>query len=744
MARVISGRYILQVGLLALAYLATGKLGLLLAIPPGYATAVWPPSGIALAALLLYGPHLWPGVLIGSFLVNIFTSLDASTAQALTRSLLLATSVGTGASLQALLGAWLIRRYVRVDDGLLTTRSVVAFLSLGGPLSCLVSPIWGVTSLWIAGLITPAQFAYNLATWWVGDAIGVLLFLPLVYVWIGQPAEVWRWRKYKLSLPLGICIVIVIGLFVFTSRLEQQRIAAEFEQRAQTLSDALDKKLANYVEVLYSLESWVHTEAHINRLSFKAFVRHSLARYAGIQAISWNPLVAADERAYFEAAMAAQGYRDFQIRERDAQARWVPAGAREQHIVVQYIEPYQSNSAAHGFDVYSDPVRRLALDRSRDAGVPVVTAGITLVQEAGEQNGLLVFLPVYRTRGDGGELEARRTLLRGFAVGAFRAGDLLTSAIENLSVRNMAVQLSDLSAASAKRHLAAASIDADGRAAMLPAFSAGDGLQWSKRYHFAGRTWEILVRPTPDYASASRSLSAWYVLAGGFTLTGLLGIFLLSLTGRNIVERIQVKALEKANHALSREILQRKQVERQLQEANEHLKQLATTDSLTKAWNRRRMQQFGRACDAEQRRYGDPYSVILIDVDHFKTVNDYYGHDVGDVVLCTLADILAAQLRETDRFARWGGEEFVILAKRTALEEAAELGERLCQAVREAAIETVGQITISVGVASSEGVNDYIDVISRADKAMYQAKSGGRDRVCVMRADIVPRRESTD
>lgn len=743
-ASVISGKYIQQVGLLALAYLVTGKLGLLLAIPPGYATAVWPASGIALAALLLYGCKIWPGVLLGSFLVNIFTSLDASTSESLIRSMVLASSVGTGAALQALLGAWLIRRYINVEDGLVTTRSVIAFLGLGGPVSCLVSPIWGVTTLWLAGLINPDQYPYSLATWWVGDAIGVLLFLPLVYVWLGHPVEAWRWRRYKLSLPLGTCILIVIGLFMFTSWLEQRRIEAEFEQRALIVSDSLDKQLANYIEVLHSLESLIQTRSHVDRFTFKTFVRRSLARNSGIQAVSWNPVIGAEDRARFEVMMQAQGYTGFYIRERDEQGKLTPAGAYAQHVVVQYIEPYETNRNAHGFDVYSDAVRRLTLDRASDAGVAMVTSRITLVQESGTQAGLLVFLPVFDSATNVDIDAPQRSQLMGFAVGVLRAGDMLTNALNGLNVKHINVQLSDLTAASDKRHLAAASLDGGGLAQTVSPFEANDALHWSKRYHFAGRNWEILVQPTSSYMTESRSWSAWYVLAGGLTLTGMLGIFLLSLTGRSIIEKRQVQALAQANTSLNREILQRKQAEQQLKEANEHLEQLATIDPLTNAWNRRRMEQFGFACDAERRRYGDPYSAILIDADHFKTVNDYYGHDVGDVVLKKLADTLSAELRETDRFARWGGEEFVILAKRTPLEQAAELGERLCQVVRETPIDTVGQITISVGVASSESASDYTDVINRADKAMYQAKTSGRDRVCVLRPDKIAKRGNAD
>src|SRR5262245_48328407 len=101
-----------RVTAVAVAYFAAGRLGLRLAIPPGFATAVWPPSGIALAAVLLLGPRTWPGVWLGSFAVNLWVSFDASGVGALLGSVALAAGIATGSTLQALVGAFLVRRLI--------------------------------------------------------------------------------------------------------------------------------------------------------------------------------------------------------------------------------------------------------------------------------------------------------------------------------------------------------------------------------------------------------------------------------------------------------------------------------------------------------------------------------------------------------------------------------------------------------------------------------------------------------
>src|SRR5262245_60622596 len=144
-----SGRFIPAVLLLAATYGVVGRASVLLAIPPGYATPIWPAAGVALAALLIGGSRLWPGILMGSFLVNASRLIPGVP---IGRSLLIAFAIAVGASLQALLGARLIRRFVGLPTELVREADIWKFLALGGPLSCVVSASIGVATLAAGGL----------------------------------------------------------------------------------------------------------------------------------------------------------------------------------------------------------------------------------------------------------------------------------------------------------------------------------------------------------------------------------------------------------------------------------------------------------------------------------------------------------------------------------------------------------------------------------------------------------------
>jgi len=162
---------------------------------------------------------------------------------------------------------------------------------------------------------------------------------------------------------------------------------------------------------------------------------------------------------------------------------------------------------------------------------------------------------------------------------------------------------------------------------------------------------------------------------------------------------------------------------------DEQIQKLATTDGLTQAFNRTNFEAILTSELERSKRYTHPLSMILFDIDHFKVINDTYGHVVGDYVLKTLAQIVTKNLRAIDSFARWGGEEFIILAPGTGINKAQVLAERIRKEIERYKFDDVGKVTISSGVTEFT-VNDTKDsFIKRADDIMYKAKKKGRNRV---------------
>jgi PAS domain S-box-containing protein len=201
----ITARDVVHIAALTLVYFVSGKLGLRLAFLHVSATPVWPPTGIALAALLLLGYRVWPGVLLGAFWVNQLTAGS------------IATSIGiaVGNTLEAVIGTYLVRRYSNGRFTFTRPQGVFKFTGLAAILSTMVAATVGVTTLCIGGYALWADYGAIWTTWWLGDAVGSLIVAPPIIIWVKNPHLRWLPRRALESALLGLALV-VIGLLLFT------------------------------------------------------------------------------------------------------------------------------------------------------------------------------------------------------------------------------------------------------------------------------------------------------------------------------------------------------------------------------------------------------------------------------------------------------------------------------------------------------------------------------------------------
>jgi len=161
------------------------------------------------------------------------------------------------------------------------------------------------------------------------------------------------------------------------------------------------------------------------------------------------------------------------------------------------------------------------------------------------------------------------------------------------------------------------------------------------------------------------------------------------------------------------------------------LRELAMLDKLTKLWNRTKLDRMLEQEHAQMDATNHNYAIMLIDIDFFKAVNDNYGHNTGDTVLVELADIMREQVVEGGIVGRWGGEEFMVILNKQNSNKAAEIAHQIREAVQNHHFETIGSLTVSVGVCIVTKQTATLEVIDAADQALYQAKKSGRNRVSV-------------
>ncbi|HEY2738003.1 MAG TPA: CHASE domain-containing protein, partial [Thermoanaerobaculia bacterium] len=466
-------------------------------------------------------------VFLGSFCINFPAAVEPSApAGMILRAAVVAALLGAWASLEAVVGAELVRRSTGGAPLMDDQRNILRLLFWGGPVASLISATLGLFTLQLWRIITPRDVLFHWATWWVGHTLGALIFAPLLLLW-AEPYRTWR-RWLSVSLPLLATFFLSVFLFFYASRREGDALRTAFEDRARTLTAAVRASCDNHLEVLVSLDSLFASSQEVTAQEFRRFVGVALQRHPGIRGLSWDQRLTAAERARFEAESGIQ------ITQLDAQKRRVPAGPKEDYVVVRYVEPAADLSAL-GLDIASEPVRREALEQARDTGEIAATGPIVLVSEQGERRSVLLFAPFYGIGDVPTTIEQRRREIRGYATGAFRLEDLVERAIENLPRQGLTVALFD-----SQRTKESGLLYADGLWRDRGQ-GAGDPV-WREGFVYGQRPWEIRVAATRSYLESYRSWRSWLILICGFLFTGLLGAFLLVVSSRTAkVEKLVIR-----------------------------------------------------------------------------------------------------------------------------------------------------------------------------------------------------------
>jgi PAS domain S-box-containing protein len=515
---------------LSIVYVISGKLGLMLALPPGYASAIFPPSGIGVAAVLLGGRAALPWVFASAFLLNLWIGYDLGT-QLGWVSISSAALIGLASTLQAAAGGYVLRKIIGYPL-LFASIPVLAASGLLSPLVCLISASLSVGSLVMLGVIQTDHASLHWLTWWLGDTLGLLLALPLVLVLLAEPRPLWRARALSVAVPTLLVFALLVSGYALVNRREQRQNLAEFAALAHKVKDEiklrfdLQESLLDQAQSLFSLPGENGTVT-LTRTQFTHFVRNAIERYASIQAIEWAPRVAGAERDQFELAQR-EDIPSFEIRERDTAGQLQRAGGRDHYQPVTYVAPMRGNEAAIGFDLASNPARREALALSTQTRGTVATVPVRLVQEQQDQAGVLLIQAVK----EGPHKDD-------VVLAVLRMGDFMSQA-----------------AAFAESQLFLRLVDVAQGEDLYNTFPGARSQPYlDEAIELGTRQYKLQAAPTPTYVAAHQTWQSWAVLVVGLLSTGVLGGFLLLGTGQKaqaeaIVEE-RTRELRKRETALA-------------------------------------------------------------------------------------------------------------------------------------------------------------------------------------------------
>lgn len=525
--------YLKKLLLLALAYFIAGKLSLLLAIPPGFATPVWPAAGIAFAAVFLWGYRLLPAVFAGSFAINLFIASESGADIFQLSSVLVASGIALGALVQAAVSVYLVKKFIGDDAALENEKAVFYILIMGGCVGTLTNAIIGPLILLSAGIISHNDFTVSWYTWWIGDAIGVILFAPLILITTAKHTSFIR--KLTVAVPILIIFALAVVLFSFARNAEQQSLSEKFISIASHKADLLKDRMQVFQENLFPLKRHYLASDNVTRNEFSTFSRDSVSKYNAIQAFAWVPRVAFKQKSSFEKAAHKDGYTGFKIRELK-DGKLVAASKREFYYPVFYVEPLRSNIKAFGVDLGSEPIRKGALEQAMDQGKAIATKGLHLIQGPGKKKGFLIFDPVYHKNMPLNTLENRRKALKGFTLGVFRIDLLVEGIFNKQSSRDLNLYVYDHGYGGA------------------PEYLYGEKNAQSPFYHkvildVAGRKWVLHFTPSKIFLQQQYGWQSWLVLIGGLLFVSLLQAFLLVISANT--EFFKREAAEKSTELVN-------------------------------------------------------------------------------------------------------------------------------------------------------------------------------------------------
>src|SRR6478609_8045354 len=511
------------------------------------------------------------------------------------------------------------------------------------------------------------------------------------------------YRPALVAVGVGLLFSLVGAAAV--ARWENRVNKIEFENAAETEAIVMQNGMSEYISRLVALRTlFESTNEEITRSEFETFSSRLFERHPGMLRISWLPRVNRKERAEYEAAAATDGVSGYRIKSLQGETFATAPQADEYFPVFYSTQP--KTSSVYGMDYATVPERRAALERARDNDrVAAIRTRLYEPKEGGRQPDVLVAIPVYAKGTSRDMVVDRRRNLAGFVVGVFDL-PLLIQSIRVTTGASPAVSVNVYPPVPGQ---------IVGLEDMLPDYSSAATapqsmrdvartLHWSGNLRIGDMDWQVRAVP-----AAGGPLETTYDRAGAVLIVGML----LTLS-------------------LSTYLMLASRNSQRLSLANRRVLELAQTDILTGLPNRAFFLARLDELNGRLKAHGSTFSILMLDLDRFKNVNDSLGHGAGDALLRQVALRLKSALRASDVLARLGGDEFAIIQE--ACEDqrvcSTELAGRIAKLVAEPFLLPGHRVEIgtSIGIAiAPDHGSDQEQLLKKADLALYRSKSAGRN-----------------
>lgn len=486
---------------------------------PGFVTVFWPPSGLALAVVYLYGYKLLPGVFLGSLAISyfvVFLQIEGWD----NLSLLKGGLSSFPPLLQVFFSVFLLKRFIGNNSHLESFKEVFVFLFVSGPLCCLISASLSTLIMALFGEITWSSFLFIWATWYVGDTLGVLVFGSVFVILLAKTERVSLRRKLFISIPLVSVFFVVITLFLFAKNFEDKKRTSDFEANAKTILKAMDTNIAAYVAELYSLRNFFRASEEVTPEEFVKFLDGVLKRNEGLQGLFWAPAMSDAELRDFEKQVQKKNNTNFFISEYLPNKGLIPVKNREIYFPILREEQSNQISSRLGFDLAStEGIYEALIDTKNIPNVFAVMPDEYLSAE--KKLDFSIILPLKASK-DREEFHTH-PILMGLVMGSVSLRQLLERVMLDWSDKGINIRIYD-----AQNSVLVDTFPSNANVSKT-SFSTPIYLLPLRIY---GLSWFLEFHLDDEFVRRNINWSFWYALLGTSVFIFFVSCFLLVITGQ--------------------------------------------------------------------------------------------------------------------------------------------------------------------------------------------------------------------
>lgn len=554
-----------------LGYFIAGKLAFLISLSPEGASPIWPASGISAASIIILGYNALPGIFLGSMGLNFsyFTDLESVITPEGLRLITTSSLIGIGAVLEGFAIAFIVRRFIGYPSSFSRWQDILIFTVTAGLIGVIPSPLVGVTTLYLYGIIPMESYAYSFWSWWVGNSLGVIGIAPTIIAISSSTEYISVKRKISITIPLVLSFLVTATIFHNIMIWESKKLKEQFYNKLSVETSTLESNIQAFRQKIESAGSFYHAVDNVSRGEFRSFLEDFIITTNLDYVFEWVPRVPHDELIEYTEKAKKEGHEEYRIYKYEDSEKIYDLDLNNNHYPV-FFSSSRDEGNHLGYDYGTDKVAMYYMEKAKNLQDTVASRATSKQELLHNQETIMFFHPIYEKGvdisydADGDEVgRTERRVIKGYLVGKLNVATLLEEYVKNLSLSGVEIQVyeqNDIDADLGESLEGKKGLDFQGEDGLIYTSSEvipGYFSELETKLDIAKKVWLIKAYQKTSYITSTKEWHLWYLLAAGLVFMMTFTVITMIITGysdnvdRTVDEKTKdlnekTEALEKA------------------------------------------------------------------------------------------------------------------------------------------------------------------------------------------------------